>query len=318
MKSFIRDFIPLLLFVFAQGILLGQTTLITPTSPISSFGSVNSPPGEDVTQIRDGNINTKFLDFNRADGMGFTIDIGTAHAATQLTMTTANDSRERDPQSFTISGSNDNITFTPIATVAIPCIATRFFSRDFNFTNTIAYQYYRIIYNNPCDSPLVANSIQVAETQLSYPVGNLSVSIDGACVGTNDEFTLQFDVDNGTGDYEIYATSAVPALGINIGDVLGTLTGAATTGTGLTILGSIPGDITPATTIDVNVRDANLAGDAPVANIRTVNLPECLLSTVPTLGQWGLITLALLLLNLSALVLIVKRNQHSNIISHRV
>ena len=141
-----------------------QTPFFTPSSPISPFGSVSSPGGEEFFRIIDGNVNTKFLDFNRFDGMGFTVDAGTPGIATQIRVTTANDFPERDPSSVTISGSNNNSTFSTIATINIPCINNRFFARTFNFTNSTSYRYYRIVYNNPC-IPNFANSLQVSETR---------------------------------------------------------------------------------------------------------------------------------------------------------
>lgn len=142
-----------------------QSPIFTPSMSVTSYGSVSSPFGEEVDKIIDGNVNTKFLDFNYGDGMGFTVDLGaTPYIATSITVTTANDAVGRDPQNFEVLGSNDGTNFTSIATGTIPCVATRFHPRTFNFSNTNAYYHYRIIYSTQCSSE---NSLQISETQLN-------------------------------------------------------------------------------------------------------------------------------------------------------
>ncbi|PTM04758.1 MAG: hypothetical protein DA407_12820, partial [Bacteroidetes bacterium] len=131
---------------------------------ITEFGSVNSPANEGVDKIIDGSSATKFLDLTFGDGMGFTVNLGgTPETASSISITTANDSPNRDPQNYTVLGSNDGTNFTQIATGAIPCVATRFNERTFIFTNTIAYSYYRINFTTQCGAD---NSIQLAEVQL--------------------------------------------------------------------------------------------------------------------------------------------------------
>ena len=86
-----------------------------------------------------------FLDFNFNDGMGFTVDLGgNSEAASSISITTANDIPNRDPQNYTISGSNDGSNFTQITTGLIPCVSTRFHQRTYSFSNTTFYKYYRI------------------------------------------------------------------------------------------------------------------------------------------------------------------------------
>jgi len=142
-----------------------QTPIFAPGMTITAFGSVNSPFGEAEDKIIDGIGTTKFLDFNHADGMGFTVDLGgTAAVARIIEMATANDFPGRDPMNFEVLGSNNGTTFTSIATGTIPCIATRFNTRTFSFINNTAYLHYRVNYTNKCSGS--ENSFQVAETQL--------------------------------------------------------------------------------------------------------------------------------------------------------
>ncbi|WP_353778355.1 PQQ-dependent sugar dehydrogenase [Winogradskyella sp. 3972H.M.0a.05] len=138
---------------------------------ITALGDVSSPSNEEVDLIIDGSVSTKFLDFEYNDGMGFTVDLGgSKRIASSITITTANDVPNRDPQNFTIYGSNNGIDFAEIVTDAIPCVSARFNERTFDFTNTVAYAYYRINFETQCGS---ANSIQLSEVQLysTLPTG---------------------------------------------------------------------------------------------------------------------------------------------------
>ena len=146
-----------------------QDPIFTPAMSITPYGIVDSPIGEEVDKIIDGDINTKFLDFELDDGMGFIVDLGgLSYTATSIEVTTANDFEVRDPMGFEVFGSNDNTTYTSIASGDIPCVSDRFFTRTFNFDNDEAYMFYRVNYVIACDPSGGTGfpSIQVAETQL--------------------------------------------------------------------------------------------------------------------------------------------------------
>ncbi|OUR91874.1 hypothetical protein A9Q87_08715 [Flavobacteriales bacterium 34_180_T64] len=167
----------LLISILITSLIQAQDPIFTPVMSITSFGTVDSPVGEDVTKIIDGNTNTKFLDFQLSDGIGFTVDLGgVSYVATSIEMTTANDFPERDPMQYEVFGSNDGSSFASVATGAIPCVATRFFSRTFNFTNTMAYTHYRVNFTNACDPSGGTGipSFQIAETQLYGTLLNVS------------------------------------------------------------------------------------------------------------------------------------------------
>ncbi|MFD0964681.1 T9SS type A sorting domain-containing protein [Pseudofulvibacter geojedonensis] len=166
-----------LLFIFVLLIFYNskaQTPIFNPSMTIVEYNVLNSPSGEEVDKIIDGDINTKLLDFDETDGTGFTVDLGgTSRIATSIEITTANDAEGRDPQDFEVLGSNDGTNFTSIASGVIPCISTRFFKRTLTFTNSTSYSYYRINFSdNECNN--VEGIIQVAEVQLIEP--NLNIS----------------------------------------------------------------------------------------------------------------------------------------------
>lgn len=158
-----------------------QAPIFNSGMTVVTEGSVSSPYGEEVWSIIDGDVYTKFLDFDYSDGAGFTVDLGgTTAIASSIDITTANDSEGRDPMNYEVLGSNDGVAFTSIATGSIPCVYDRFLTRSFSFSNTIAYSYYRIIFTDQCSSE---NSLQIAEVQLFETV-----------MGINDLVSVNNDV----------------------------------------------------------------------------------------------------------------------------
>lgn len=157
----------LLIVSFSALSVQAQNNLFSPSSTISPYGSVSSPAAENYTKIIDGNVETKFLDFNSTDGVGFTVNLGTVSAAaTEMSITMANDFPQRDPQNYQILGSNNGTNFTTVTTGTIVCDATRFNTTTYNFDNTAQYSYYRLIFTNQCNTSEAI--FQIAEVQLSY------------------------------------------------------------------------------------------------------------------------------------------------------
>ena len=143
---------------------LANTSIFRPSMAITTYGDVNSPGGENHSNIIDNDVNTKFLDFISNDGMGFSVDLGgVSKIATSISITTANDAEDRDPKNYEVLGSNDGTNFTSIATGEIVCIPNRYYIRKYDFINNTAYSHYRINFTNTCN---VGNDFQLAEVQL--------------------------------------------------------------------------------------------------------------------------------------------------------
>src|SRR5699024_8579470 len=83
----------------AEGSLLGLIDDVTGTD------SENSPDGEQPAKAADGNPDTKWLTFE--DTGTLTYELSEAAAITEYTLTSANDSPDRDPRDFTVQGSTD-------------------------------------------------------------------------------------------------------------------------------------------------------------------------------------------------------------------
>ncbi|MDR6967413.1 hypothetical protein J2X31_001424 [Flavobacterium arsenatis] len=156
--------LPIVLMMLGFGV-NAQVPLFNSNSTISPYGSVSSPSNEEYYNIIDGDVETKFLDFNYLDGLGFTVNLnGYQTVATGMDFTTANDSAERDPTVFEIFGSNNGTYFTSITVGVISCNDERFYTTSYTFDNTEGYSSYRFIFSEQCNT--IEAMIQIAEVQL--------------------------------------------------------------------------------------------------------------------------------------------------------
>ena len=154
-----------------------QCAVFTPSMTITQVNPGSPPFGEDVTKAIDGNIYTKYLNFNKTN-TGFIVNTNKSTVVTRMDLTTANDEPARDPINYQIQGSNNGTTWTNITSGNISCNSNRFLTRSFNFSNSVSYSWYRITFPSLCNVSL-ANSMQVAEVQLYANSVAASVSILG-------------------------------------------------------------------------------------------------------------------------------------------
>jgi hypothetical protein len=145
---------------------LGFTEL-TPTS-YCARGENNASEG--VAMLFDGNVNTKWLDYSATTWVKVTFATPTVLDAYSLT--SANDVPYRDPASWTLSGSNDGVTWTVIETRFGQSWASRYLTRDFVLsTRSAAYTQFRFDF-----VPSVGSALQLAELEL-YGASQTSVLI---------------------------------------------------------------------------------------------------------------------------------------------
>ena len=200
--------------VMLQFVAQSQNPVFSPTSSISTYGSVSSPAAEMVAKIIDGNINTKFLDFIASDGIGFTVNLnGVLSSPYQMKFTTANDFPQRDPMNYQIFGSTNGTNFTLITSGSIVCNATRFNTTTYDFVNTQAYSYYRFIFTNQCNTSEAM--FQIAEVQLIHnALSNEKFTFEN-------DFTLHPNPNNG--QFTLSATTDRAIDLVSISDVSGKL-----------------------------------------------------------------------------------------------
>ena len=173
-------------------ILLGIAVLTSPvvlqagdiTSPGDSFVGVPAdgrwPGGEPPEAAFDDNVGTKYLNFRAKDDGGVPVGYRITPSRSQtivggLTFTTANDSPDRDPATYVLSGSNDSINgpYTLIASGEIVDFTqgtewprdTKGTTPILFFGDYVAYDHYEILIRSVRNFG-GANSMQIAEIEL--------------------------------------------------------------------------------------------------------------------------------------------------------
>ncbi|MBN1411594.1 MAG: discoidin domain-containing protein [Spirochaetales bacterium] len=134
-------------------------TDITDTAGTVSAQYTDSPSGEDITKLTDNNTSTKYLTFHASGWVQF--QQSTTSVITRYTMTSANDVPDRDPYSWTLQGSANGSTWATLDSRSGEDFPNRFQTREFTFSNSTAYSYYRLNMNNNTGTIL-----QIAEWEL--------------------------------------------------------------------------------------------------------------------------------------------------------
>ena len=140
------------------------TSLATLT--VSRENGGGSGANEGSPKLVDGDYNTKFLTDGFPQAFWVQLTFPTAQVIGAYTITSGNDSPDRDMKDWTLSGSNDGTAWTVIDTQTGASFSGRNMTERFEMTNTTAFTQYRIdvINNNG------SNLIQVSEWRLIiYP-----------------------------------------------------------------------------------------------------------------------------------------------------
>lgn len=140
---------------------------IAPGSTTSAnSGSGGGTEGSD--KAVDGNVNTKWYSGGNTGASGWLeIDLGAGNAqiVARYDITSANDVPGRDPKDWQLLGSNDATNWTTLDTRSGETFATRFLTKQYTFTNSTAYRYFKLnILSNFSGS--AADGIQLAEWAL--------------------------------------------------------------------------------------------------------------------------------------------------------
>jgi hypothetical protein len=140
--------------------------------------SNNSPANEGAANAFDGNSSTKYLNFDKQNA-GVTVRLSQGRVVQKFTITTANDSAERDPASYKLYGSNDGVNWTLIKEGPLSLSDSRFsVSGEITVDNTSAYVYYFIKF--PSIKNNSGNSVQIAEVTYYYDLNDGVTSTDQA------------------------------------------------------------------------------------------------------------------------------------------
>lgn len=140
-----------------------------PNGTIFAGGFPGSPANEEPPKGLDNTVASKWLAFlPQGTYYGFRFANGQKQAVNAYTISSANDAPERDPYTWTLSGSNDGVNYTVVDTRTAQTFAGRFETRLYQFNNSTAYEYYKFDFltrygatgqNQP-------QAIQVAEMEL--------------------------------------------------------------------------------------------------------------------------------------------------------
>ena len=139
----------------------------------------NEEGGEVKENLVDGSDQTKWLVFARTGWVE--VELAEPVKVVEYALTSANDAAGRDPRDWTLQGSDDGSTWTTLDTQTNQDFSARFQTKQYSFSNDVAYKHYRLdITANHGDS-----IVQLAELQLSNgdtappPAGDMR-TMDGA------------------------------------------------------------------------------------------------------------------------------------------
>ena len=144
--------------------------------------SYNSPGNEGAANAFDGNVGTKYLNFDKQNA-GVTVKLSQGRVVQKFTITTANDAVERDPASYKLYGSNDGVNWTLIKEGPLSLSDSRYtVSGEISVNNTNAYVYYFMLF--PSIKNNIGNSVQIAEVTYYYDLNDGVTSTDTGTGGT--------------------------------------------------------------------------------------------------------------------------------------
>jgi hypothetical protein len=99
---------------------------------------------EGSLKVVDGDPNTKFFQSGFSGDLVMKYELKTPAVAGAYTMTSANDSPDRDPKGWILQGSEDGIRWINLHSKNNEVFANRFQRILYHFNNNVAYKFYRI------------------------------------------------------------------------------------------------------------------------------------------------------------------------------
>ncbi len=145
----------------------------------ATASSENAAAGEGIAQAFDDTSETKWLAEANHAAVTYQFGQGYAHTVSLYTLTSGNDAANRDPKSWTLSGSNDGETWTPLDTRSDEAFEWRRHTRVFAAENDTPYRYYQLEITENHGAPLT----QLSEIELlgNAPIEAVSTSGSAGC-----------------------------------------------------------------------------------------------------------------------------------------
>jgi predicted alpha-1,2-mannosidase len=137
---------------------------LTVTDPLSITARGEDPPYQYVTNLIDGKLTGKWLDYSPTSW------VKNSYPSPQLwntyDITSGDDAPERDPKDWSILGSNDGITWTTLDTRTGESWNARNQTKRYTFTNSATYTYYK--WNITSGKDAECGRLQASEFVYSY------------------------------------------------------------------------------------------------------------------------------------------------------
>ncbi|SPE64388.1 putative alpha-1,2-mannosidase [Streptomyces netropsis] len=128
----------------------------------------NAEAGEVKENLVDGESATKWLTFDRAAWLEFTLSEPVK--AVRYALTSANDAPGRDPRDWTLKGSDDASHWTVLDVREGQVFERRHQTREFSFGGTVSYRHYRLdIARNGGDAVTQLAEVQIATADPGTP-----------------------------------------------------------------------------------------------------------------------------------------------------
>jgi alpha-mannosidase len=135
----------------------------------------DSPSAEKDVNLIDNSTTTKYLTFHSSSWVMF--KSAKAYIVKKYAISSANDSPERDPASWTLEASNDGTSWTSLDSRKGQSFAARFQRNEFAITNTTAYSYYKLTATCASGTILQYSEFELLMDALSHDVGITGGSI---------------------------------------------------------------------------------------------------------------------------------------------
>ena len=194
----IQAYVQLSEFTFLLDSVDTDMSLVT----ISLLNGHTSPNGENAINLKDGNLVSKFLDYNFEDGgTEVLFEFPTAIIFNGYKWGTGNDSDWRDPKSWTLYGSNDNTNWDVLDTVNdfIATVDRSTFNTPFSYTPTNNIESKLTFTANPPIVPVKNGLTELTAGDSAYQIKtDFPASADGLYWISNP------NIDGGT-PFQIYA-----------------------------------------------------------------------------------------------------------------
>lgn len=114
------------------------------TLAVSKQNSGGATAAEGSLKMVDGSLDTKFFVAGYPVTFWAQLTFPTAQVLKSYSLSSGNDSPDRDPKSWKLMGSNDSTNYVQVDIRTNESFVSRNLTKNYDFTNTTAYKYYRL------------------------------------------------------------------------------------------------------------------------------------------------------------------------------